>query len=281
MNCIAVPTREIQHFKRASRVIFHDPDKSKKCKERFKDNPNKNKISQYSPRTAQRLGLHLSEHGPLYKWETTLTYPDEFPCDGNIVRKHRLAIIRKLKNQCAVKEYTTVLEFQERGAPHLHILHDRYIPYHDLAQWWFDIVNSGDPYHLKAGTSENPVRDETLTRIYMASYAKKKDQKLVPEQYKDVGKFWTSNRSTKPHEIEVCEYETVRDMNRESRNFARWRKAVKRVAENKIRIKDGEARKVRYSKWKVKNGKGFLAWGDNAKATLDKLKTQGDENTPF
>lgn len=280
MNCIAVPTREIQHFKKASKVIFHDPDKGKKFKDLYEKNPNKNKIHDYNPRTAQRLGLHLSEYAPLYKWETTLTYPADFPCDGRIVREHRHAIIRKLRRH-GMKEYTTVLEFQERGAPHIHILHDRYIPYEWLAEQWFNTVKSGDPKHLKAGTCENPIIDETLTRIYMASYARKKDQKLVPENYTDVGKFWTSNRSTKPSEIEVCEYSTVREMNRESRNFARWRKAVKRTAENKYRLKNGVAGRFKYPKWKIKTGKGFLAWGDQVKATLDRLKPQADDSTPF
>jgi len=280
MNCIAVPTREIQHFKKASKVIFHDPDKSRKCKELFKEKPNKNKISKYTPRTAQRLGLHLSEYAPLYKWETTLTYPADFPCDGTKVREDRHAIIRKLKKQ-SIREYTTVLEFQERGAPHIHILHDRYVPYDWLAEQWFKTVKSGDIKHLKAGTCENPINDETLTRIYMASYARKKDQKLVPENYTDVGKFWTSNRSINPSQIEICEYPTVREMNRESRNIARWRKAVKRKAENKTRVRNGEVGKFKYPKWKVKTGKGFLAWGDDIKSTLDRLKPQGDNSTPF
>jgi hypothetical protein len=280
MNCITVPTREIQHFKKASKIIFHDPDKGKKFKDLYEEKPNKNKIHDYNPRTAQRLGLHLSEYASFYKWETTLTYPADFPCDGTIVREHRHAIIRKLKKQ-SIREYTTVLEFQERGAPHIHILHDRYVPYDWLAEQWFNTVKSGDPKHLKAGTCENPINDETLTRIYMASYARKKDQKLVPENYTDVGKFWTSNRSTKPSEIEVCEYSTVREMNRESRNIGRWRKAVKRKAENKTRVFNGQVGKFKYKKWKVKTGKGFLAWGDNIKASIDRLKAQGDNSTPF
>jgi len=280
MNCIAVPTREIQHFKKASKVIFHDPDKSRKCKELYKDKPNKNKIHDYNPRTAQRLGLHLSEYAHHYKWETTLTYPADFPCDGTKVRKHRKAIMRELRKQ-SIREYTTVLEFQERGAPHIHILHDRYIPFEWLAKTWFNVVDSGDIKHLQAGTCENPIIDETLTRIYMASYARKKDQKLVPENYTDVGKFWTSNRSTKPSEIEVCEYPTVREMNRESRDIGRWRKAVKRRIENTTRVRNGVIGKFKYPKWKVQTGKGFLAWGDNIKSTLDRLKPQGDNSTPF
>lgn len=280
MSNIAVPTREIQHFKKASRVIFHDPEKSNKLKDIFKENPNKKKIKEYTPRTAQRLSLHLSEYSPLYKWETTLTYPAEFPCDGKKVREDRLAILRILKRE-SIKEYTTVLEFQLRGAPHLHILHDRYVPYAWLAEQWYNVVKSGDPKHLKAGTCENPINDETLTRIYMSSYAKKKDQKLVPEEYKEVGKFWTSNRSTKPSEIEVCEYSTVREMNRESRNMARWRKAKKREAENTFKVKDGKLGYHRYPKWKVKTGKGFLAWGDNVKSILNRLKPQGEGLAPF
>ena len=59
--------------------------------------PNKGKIYEYNPRTAFRLSLHLSEYQELYKNELTVTYPEEFPMNGEIVRKHRDLLLRWLK----------------------------------------------------------------------------------------------------------------------------------------------------------------------------------------
>lgn len=272
MEGIALPTREIQHFRNATRVIFHDP--RKKGENGITHGGNSTKVKEYNPRTARRLGLHLSEFGHLYSKEITLTWPKEFPMDGLVVREKRLKMLRKLKTY-GVEEYTHALEFQERGAPHIHILVDKYVDLKWLASSWYKIVGSEDPKHLKAGTEINEIRDMTRTRIYMCSYAKKKDQKELPEGYTECGRFWDSNRSVKPHEVEVCEYDDTRHMNRESRNITRWRKAVKRAVQKSTGKK--------YKAWKIENGKGFLAWGENniIRHTLDRLKSQPDSEIPF
>jgi len=273
-NSIALPTREIQYFKGAARIIYHDPDKKKSKDTEIQGRPKGAKIKEYTPRTAVRLNLHLKEFSELYRKEITLTYPSAFPTDGHIVRKHRLQIIRKLKDN-GIREYTSCLEFQERGAPHLHILVDKRVNYYHLARWWYDIVRSGDPLHLQAGTRINEIRDITKTRIYMSAYARKKDQKDVPEGYENVGKWWTSNRSAKPHDIEICEYLSTNEMKRESRQIHRWRKAVKRDIERKSGRK--------HKKWNIENGKGFLAWGEKERlqSTIDRLKPQADDSVPF
>lgn len=267
-------SREIQYYKGAARVVYHNPDKKKSKDDTLQGRPKGSKITEYTPRTAVRLNLHLSEFSEKYKHEITVTYPAEFPTDGLIVRKHRLSLLRKIKD-LGVKHYTTCLEFQERGAPHIHILVDKWINYRTLKHMWFDIVGSGDPYHLEAGTSIRDIQDITKTRIYMSAYARKKDQKDVPAGYENVGKWWTSNDSAKPHEIESCEYETQREMHRENRQITRWRKSVKR------RVERASGR--RHKKWNVKTGKGFLAWGekDKLKGTIDKLKPRADDSVPF
>jgi len=274
VSIIDTYSREIQYYKGAARIVYHNPDKKKRKDDQLQGKTKGSKIKEYTPRTAVRLNLHLSEFSEKYKHEITVTYPAEFPTDGLIVRKHRHELIRRIK-RFGVKHYTTCLEFQERGAPHIHILVDKWINYRTLKHMWFDIVGSGDPYHLEAGTSIRDIQDITKTRIYMSAYARKKDQKDVPAGYENVGKWWTSNDSAKPHEIESCEYETQREMHRENRQITRWRKAVKR------RVERASGR--RHKKWNVKTGKGFLAWGekDKLKGTIDKLKPRADDSVPF
>lgn len=273
MPSISEFSREIQYYKGAARIIYHNPDK-KKRDDKLQGKPKGSKIREYTPRTAVRLNLHLTEFSEKYKHEITVTYPAEFPTDGLIVRKHRHELLRRLKRH-GVKNYTTCLEFQERGAPHIHVLVDKWVNFRKLKNMWFKIVGSGDPLHLEAGTSINDIQDITKTRMYMSAYARKKDQKEVPEGYENVGKWWTSNDSAKPHEIESCEYDTQREMHRENRQITRWRKAVKRTVERKSGKK--------HKKWNVRTGKGFLAWGekDSLKGTIERLKPQADDSVPF
>jgi hypothetical protein len=99
------------------------------------------------------------------------------------------------------------LEFQQRGAPHLHVLDDAPWPgtkdaigqwRDDLAQAWFRIVGSGDEKHLKAGTSSEKVRSPRGGSFYAVKYASKMYQKLVPPGYQNCGRFWGSSRGVTP-----------------------------------------------------------------------------------
>ncbi len=125
----------------------------------------------------------------------TLTYPSDFPTDGLKVREDRRKFGQWLRRRGF--QFATVLEFQERGAPHFHFVIDGFLPKEDLSRRWFEIVGSGDEKHLWAGTRiEFCGRSEQAMR-YMASIyaAKKNQQKQVPEGYKNVGRFWTTSRS--------------------------------------------------------------------------------------
>jgi hypothetical protein len=83
------------------------------------------------------------------------------------------------------------LEFQKRGAPHFHLLTTDFYSYRRCQMLWYAIVNSGDSKHLKAG-----VRVETLKRgkkgmiSYAKKYARKQEQKEVPPDYLNVGRFY-------------------------------------------------------------------------------------------
>lgn len=250
---LTYPKREVQFYKSGTRVVFRDYYTKRKTDLNSAINGKRGKITEYTPRTAFRLSLHLSEFGDLYDNEITLTYPSEYPMNGEIVRNHRKLILEKLKYN-GMKEYTTCLEFQSRGAPHIHILTDLWIPKGKLKKLWFQTVGSGDIEHLKQGARIKQIKDMTLTKVYMSSYAKKKDQKSVPAGYENVGKWWTSNRSAKPTLIEVTQYEDQKNLMRANRNITRWRRSVKR------RVQQNNTHK-KYKAWNIKNGRGFFAWG--------------------
>jgi hypothetical protein len=130
----------------------------------------------------------------------TLTYPSEYPSDGALVKYQlkrylqevtRLATANGRKSECS---HFWFIEFQKRGAPHFHIFTTEFVDYKLCAELWFDIVASGDFKHLRAG-----VRVEKLKRgrggliVYAKKYAKKQEQKEIPLDYRNVGKFWGVN----------------------------------------------------------------------------------------
>lgn len=141
----------------------------------------------------------------------TITYPDEFPHDSAIWKTHLdkicKRIVRKYPNASAVWK----LEPQTRGAPHFHFIIYG-VPFtRDFKQWlsqsWYEVVDSGDDKHLKAGTNIEPVR----SRRGVKAYASKKymGKELAAEEmavhaeniagWRNPGRFWgVMNRKALP-----------------------------------------------------------------------------------
>lgn len=126
--------------------------------------------------------------------EITLTYPKEFPCaDDHEIYKRDLQQIQMWLLRRGFSG-AWKLEFQSRGAPHYHILA---IPKEKLkglgelrkaiAEQWYNIVKSGDPKHLQAGTEVSTIKSPEGIIGYMASYMAKKDQTL-PNNF--TGRYW-------------------------------------------------------------------------------------------
>jgi hypothetical protein len=92
------------------------------------------------------------------------------------------------------------LEFQKRGAPHFHLLFfgfgfklfDLAVFQKWLSQSWADIVSHADSAefqkHLNAGTKAEWCRKEHFG--YALKYASKLEQKSVPFEFADIGRFW-------------------------------------------------------------------------------------------
>jgi hypothetical protein len=137
----------------------------------------------------------------------TLTYPRDFPCDGRVVKRHLNAFLQSLRKEAPKFSYLWFLEFQKRGAPHIHILSNypstagrsllRGFRFRVSASW-YRIVDSGDTRHLAAGTNVQRIRKQDGARRYAVKYAQKTEQKVVPEAFHNVGRFWGASRDVKP-----------------------------------------------------------------------------------
>jgi NADH:ubiquinone oxidoreductase subunit len=121
----------------------------------------------------------------------TLTYPGKpelVPTDGKVVKAHWDAMRRWLVHHGVRGAWC--LEFQWRGAVHFHVYLTGEVPKEMVAKAWNRIAGQNDPDHLKAGIRIEALREVHAAGAYAAKYLKKQEQKEVPEQFSNVGRFW-------------------------------------------------------------------------------------------
>ena len=82
------------------------------------------------------------------------------------------------------------MEFQKRGAAHIHVYLNGEVKSSEVAAAWYRIVGSGDERHLRAGTRVESIRNHNAATAYATKYAQKIEQKSVPLSYQKVGRFW-------------------------------------------------------------------------------------------
>lgn len=185
--------------------------------------PVRGKVTEFSDASRKRLAFVASNTGVSLRTMVTLTYPAEYPSDGKTVKGHLRAFLTWLQGRTGGCEYLWFLEFQERGAPHFHILTDWPLPsdrnnrvlwYAAIGQKWFEIVASKDFKHRMAGTRTEALRSPEGGARYAVKYAQKMRQKKVPEEYRDVGRFWGHTKAVKPQPQKAfrCTEDDVRGM---------------------------------------------------------------------
>lgn len=153
-------------------------------------------INEFSPTAGRRMRSYLRECVPEYICMVTLTYPFAYPTNGPETKEHLRRFIQELKRNAPThtsQQFSCFwfMEFQSRGAPHYHL----FVTYSPDKQWvskrWYEIVNSEDERHLRAGTNcELFKRGREGTISYASKYAAKQEQKQVPEGFENVGRFW-------------------------------------------------------------------------------------------
>jgi hypothetical protein len=152
-------------------------------------------ITDFTEKSRNKLKFTL--RNALCDWTTmvTLTYPSNYPRDGRVCKTHLNRFLTHIRSDYKGIKYVWFMEFQERGAPHFHIFTTCALPGQTyVSPLWYHIVNSGDQSHLKAGTQVKPLDDSKKALEYATSYANKATQKLTPEEFKNVGRFWGSSR---------------------------------------------------------------------------------------
>lgn len=144
-------------------------------------------ISHFSKASAKRL-VFLANNAQGLKTIVTLTYGTTYPMNGRDVKRHlanfRHRLIRKFPNAGGIWFF----EFQERGAPHIHILLNCRVDYRLIRQWWSEVIH--DTAIEESCTQIKPIHRPNSMGAYCAKYAAKEQQKQVPEGFINPGRFW-------------------------------------------------------------------------------------------
>lgn len=150
--------------------------------------PERTAITSMTPASANRLKKYIDNYYEDFFNMITLTYGADWPTDGKEVKRNLNAFFERIRRTGWFKEYSLVwwLEFQQRGAPHIHMVTTGWMPMRFVATIWSEV--SGAPAASSTRVESLYASDEVGR--YAAKYAAKTDQKQVPEGYDHFGRFW-------------------------------------------------------------------------------------------
>lgn len=184
------------------------------------------KVSYLSKKSLSRLAFVAANTTVKLRSLITLTYGQNYPISGKQTGKDRNAFLTTFQKKLGKVSYLWVLEFQQRGAPHLHILVST--PYANdqhkvMAKVWSAIAEkqnlryssllrrnelmTRDAVELvhRHETAWQSLREEDAARRYIAKYAFKTKQKIVPREYSQTGRFWGHSRDVKPKSVRTID----------------------------------------------------------------------------
>src|ERR1051325_3644613 len=133
----------------------------------------------------------------------TLTYPRSFPTESSTYKRHFLTFSKRLRRTFPTSSAIWKLEFQERGAPHFHliVMGVPFLARQWLSRAWFQIVGSGDDRHFRAGTQVQRAHSTRKTLAYVAKYVAKVSSTKAGAH---TGRFWgvVGRRSLDAHSLD-------------------------------------------------------------------------------
>ncbi len=158
------------------------------------------KIKNFSRQSRRRLMKELQKvdarNNPLPLF-ITLTYPDNFP-DNKRVKRDLKVFEQRLQRTFPGCSGVWRFELKERKsgrnkgkiAPHYHLFLWG-VDYNEALKWvgqnWFEVCESEDPRHLKAGTSVERIRNRRSVMYYAGKYMAKIDEDEIEG---DLGRVW-------------------------------------------------------------------------------------------
>lgn len=126
----------------------------------------------FSKASRRRLLRKLSRLDDTRPKFITLTYPSEYP-DAQTAKRHLRAFLQRVRRRVPEASAVWRLEFQDRGAPHFHLLcyNWPYISFETVKSWWSEIIGVIDSQPLFVRVEQ--VRSKRGTMYYASKYMSK------------------------------------------------------------------------------------------------------------
>lgn len=160
------------------------------------------KIDSFSDKSRAKLKRVAGDCFPLLISQFCLTYgSDNIPADGRETHLHLHRFLTNVTRKFKGSTYLWVLEFQSRGVPHFHVFFS--FPHSTekqnyLAKTWVRITKGSDKQLKVHLHPKNFTPWDMKKGGYLCKYLEKKEQKNVPPEFENVGRFWGCSRNIVP-----------------------------------------------------------------------------------
>ena len=206
------PVEAITVYRNGS-VLVHRANKLQGERPRGERRP----IKRLSSTSLARLAIVAKETHITFETMITLTYGPQFPTSGQEVKSQLRIFLTSMRQHFGKFDYLWFLEFQRRGAPHIHVMTDLDSP--TIADrlcmaecWVYDAQQLPPVYYSSMRTkrlhllniaslevhihrkSWDTIRSQGGAAHYVTKYATKTEQKEVPQTFRDVGRFWACSQ---------------------------------------------------------------------------------------
>jgi hypothetical protein len=207
-------------------------------------------IKGFSEDSKRRLLFVCRNSGHYIKSQICLTYHRNSPKDGKTFKKHLNNYLTKIRQSYSGVYYLWCLEFQKNGHPHAHLFLSLDVNEENrtiLAKKWNETIEETDENYRFTAHPKNFFKWDMKSGKYLAKeYVAKADQKDVPEEYLNVGRFWGCSRNMIPKRKATL----MPDYNLNSFSYKKARRAVMKYYEKKIQKyiqkKTGKKKKIKY-----------------------------------
>jgi len=135
----------------------------------------------------------------------TLTYHQHYPIDARGWHADLSRFLDRLEYHYPYSSTIWRLDFQERGAPHFHLLtlNSPYIPKEDVTRWWGEIAHSASPLAGQYATNVQRPCSWRHTCAYVSKYMAKPSSMALRGS---TGRWWgISRRGLLPRQLETLE----------------------------------------------------------------------------
>jgi hypothetical protein len=155
-------------------------------------------IYQFSEKSKRNLRFKILNSAYDFLSQFCLTYHENIPEDGRTCKKHLNTWLQYVRRNYPNIKYLWILEFQtSRRAPHFHVFlttrPSRRLG-NDLGEAWNRITADSESHKKWHQHPKNFITWEMKKGGYLTKYLDKANQKLVPEHFLSVGRFWGTSK---------------------------------------------------------------------------------------